>query len=245
MGSAQFISVLVVDDEALFRKVLRNSLTSGGYAVEEACSGQEALACLRARRFDLVLLDVGMPGLTGIDTCREIRKIAPLTGIVMVTVRDGEDDTVSALEAGADDYITKPFRLGELLARLAAILRRSRAPADPGPDVLRVGDLSIDLDKRTVWKAAMRIRLSPKEFDLLSLLMKNEGRSLTHMELLGTIWGPDHRNDIEYLRAYIRLLRKKIEDDPGRPQYILTESWVGYRLSNPDRKDRFDNLKGI
>jgi two-component system KDP operon response regulator KdpE len=243
MAPSQPISILVVDDEAVFRKVIRTSLAASGYAVEEAGTGKEALRAVQERHFDLILLDMNMPGMTGVDACQQIRTIAPLTGIVMVTVRDTEEARVCALEAGADDYVTKPFRFGELVARIGAVLRRTHVQADRELDVLRAGDLKMDLESRVVWKARKRILLSPKEFHLLSFLMKNQGAQLTHVGLLGAIWGPECREEIGYLRAYIRLLRKKIEDDPVHPRYILTEPRVGYRFRDPSDPREEDSLR--
>jgi two-component system, OmpR family, KDP operon response regulator KdpE len=229
--------VLVVDDEASLRKALRTSLTVSGFVVEEARSGEEALESMRENAFELVLLDINMPGLGGIDTCRRIRGVSPHTGIVMVTVKDQEEDKVSALEAGADDYVTKPFRLRELIARLRAVLRRTRAWEAAGPSILSAGDLEIDIPKRRLLRRGEEIHLSPTEFDLLVFLMKNAGAPLTHTKLLRSVWGPEYGNEMEYLRSYIRMLRKKIETDPSAPEYILTEPWVGYRFRNPSDPD--------
>ena len=216
-------SVLVVDDEASLRKALRASLSVSGFLVTEACSGDEALEALHQRVFELVLLDINMPGLSGIDTCRRIRGFSPHTGIVMVTVRDFEEDKVRALEAGADDYVTKPFRLRELIARLHAVLRRTRAFENTGPSVLTAGELEIDIPKRRLTRRGEEIHLSPTEFDLLVFLMKNVGAPLTHAKLLRSVWGPEYGGELEYLRSYIRMLRKKIERNPASPEYILTE----------------------
>jgi two-component system KDP operon response regulator KdpE len=226
-------SVLLVDDEASLRKALRISLAAIGFTVEEARNGEEALETVQQHPFHLVLLDISMPGMGGIDVCRRIRGISPRVGIVMVTVRDLEDDKVRALEAGADDYVTKPFKLRELIARLRAVLRRVRLQDVTERVVLEAGGLKMNLERRLVWRNEEEIHLSPKEFDLLSLLMKNRGAPLTHVRLLYSIWGPGHDNELEYLRSYIRMLRKKIETDPGNPGYILTEPWVGYRFRDP------------
>src|SRR5260221_3645139 len=210
-------SVLVVDDEPALRKTIRASLAASGFTVEEAGTGREAVGAVQQRPFDLVLLDVNMPGMSGVEACRQIRALAPRTGIVMVTVRDAEDDKVRALEAGADDYVTKPFRFRELVARIGAVLRRTHVEAGVEPIVLQAGDLKMDLDQRVVWKGNEQIRLSPKEFDLLSFLMKNQGAPMTHVKLLRAVWGPQYGNELEYLRTYVRMLRKKIEDDPAAP----------------------------
>jgi two-component system KDP operon response regulator KdpE len=226
-------SVLVVDDEPALRKVIRTSLAASGFAVGEAGTGGEAVGIVQQRPFDLVLLDVNMPGMSGVEACRQIRALVPRIGIVMVTVRDAEEDKVRALDAGADDYVTKPFRFRELVARLGAVLRRTRGDTGIEPGFLQVGELKMDLDHRMLWKGEEEIRLSPKEFDLLSMLMMNQGVPLTHVKLLRAIWGPDYGNELEYLRTYVRILRKKIESDPAKPEYLITEPWVGYRFRNP------------
>jgi two-component system KDP operon response regulator KdpE len=233
----QSTSVLVVDDEASLRRALRTSLTASGFAVEEARTGEEALGTVQQHPFDLVLLDVNMPGINGIDACRRIRGISPHAGIVMITVRDLEDDKVRALEAGADDYVTKPFKLRELTARLRAVLRRTRRQEAPDLEVLQTGNLKIDFRRRLLWRDEEEIHLSPKEFDLLAFMMKNSGAPLTHLKLLRSIWGPEYGGELEYLRSYVRMLRKKIEGDPANPEYILTEPWVGYRFHNPSDPD--------
>ena len=230
-------SVLVVDDEPALRKALRTSLIASGFAVEEARDGEEALLSARRHPFDLVLLDINMPGINGIDACRRMRGISPHAGIIMITVRDFEDDKVRALEAGADDYVTKPFKLRELTARLRAVLRRTRVAGAAQLSVLHAGKLQIDLDRRLLWRSEEEVHLSPTEFDLLAFMMKNMGAPLTHIKLLRTIWGPEYGGELEYLRSYVRMLRRKIEDDPARPQYILTEPWVGYRFRNPSDPD--------
>lgn len=235
--SSQPTSVLVVDDEFALRKALRTSLTAVGFAVEEARNGEEALGAVRQREFDLVLLDINMPGLGGIDACREIRGMAPQTGIVMITVRDSETDKVNALEAGADDYVTKPFRLRELVARLRAVLRRTHPAEVAESSVLRAGSLEIDLRRHLLRRDGDPIHLSPREFELLAFMMRNQGVPLTHAKLLRAIWGVEYGSELEYLRSYVKMLRKKIEDDPSKPEYILTEPWVGYRFRNPSDPD--------
>jgi len=233
MTSAVSFSILVVDDEPSLRKVIRASLSAGGYTVEEVGTGADAVELLQRRSFDLVLLDVNMPGMNGLEACRIIRSIAPHTGIVMVTVRDAEEDKVRALEAGADDYVTKPFGVRELVARIGAVLRRTRGHSLGEPAFVEAGDLRVDFRRRKLWKRAEEIHLSPKEFDLLAVLMKNQGALMTHSKLLGAVWGPQYGGELEYLRSYVRMLRKKIEDDPAQPFYLLTEPWVGYRFNNP------------
>ena len=219
------------------RKTIRASLAASGYTVTEAGTGGEAVGVVRGRPFDLVLLDVNMPGMSGVEACRQIRALAPRTGIIMVTVRDAEEDKVRALEAGADDYVTKPFRFRELIARLGAVLRRTHMDTEVS-GLIQAGDIRMDLERHLLWKGEEEIRLSPKEFDLLSFLMKNQGVPLTHLKLLHAIWGPEYGSELEYLRTYVRMLRKKIEKDPARPEYILTEPWVGYRFRNPSDPDQ-------
>jgi two-component system KDP operon response regulator KdpE len=235
--SSSLNSVLVVDDEPALRKALRTSLTASGFAVEEARNGEEALGAVRQRPFDLVLLDVNMPGAGGIDACRKIRGIAPQTGIVMVTVRDAENDKVAALEAGADDYVTKPFRLRVLIARLRVVLRRTHVLDVPEPVVLTAGDLEMDLKRHLLRRAGSPVHLAPKEFELLAFMMKHQGVPLTHSRLLRSVWGVEYGNEIEYLRSNVKTLRKKIEVDFSMPEYILTEPWVGYRFRNPSDPD--------
>lgn len=230
-------SVLIVDDEPPLRKALRSSLTASGFDVQEARNGEEALDNVQQQAFDLVLLDINMPGISGIDACRRIRSLSPKAGIVMVTVRDMEEDKVRALEAGADDYITKPFKLRELTARLRAVLRRTRGSIPAESFVLEAGRLKLDVERRQLWRSGEEIHLSPKEFDLLAFMMKNVGAPLTHVKLLRTIWGLEYGGELEYLRSYVRMLRKKIEENPAQPEYILTEPWVGYRFRNPTDPD--------
>jgi two-component system, OmpR family, KDP operon response regulator KdpE len=226
-------SVLIVDDEALLRKTLRTSLTASGFAVGEARNGEEAVATIQSHPFDLILLDINMPGIGGIEACRRIRDTSPHAGIVMITVRDFDDDKVRGLEAGADDYVTKPLKLRELTARLRAVLRRTGLQAAAKSVILEIGDLKTDFERRLFWRDNEEIHLSPKEFDLLAFLMKNAGFPVTHVKLLRSIWGPEYGGELEYLRSYVRMLRKKIEDDPENPRYILTEPWLGYRFHDP------------
>lgn len=225
--------LLIVDDEPALRKALRASLTASDFQVSEARDGSEGLAILAQTPIDLVLLDINMPGRTGIDICRAIRGLSARTGIVMVTVRDSEEDKVTALEAGADDFITKPYRLRELIARLHAVLRRVTTHDSRESAVLCAGNLELDVARRLVMKNGVEIHLSPKEFDLFAYLFQHQGAPVMHTRLLRAVWGPEFGGELEYLRSYIKMLRKKIEDDPAHPEYILTEPWVGYRFRNP------------
>jgi two-component system KDP operon response regulator KdpE len=224
---------LVVDDEASLRRTLCTSLTASGFSVSEARNGEEALSAVQHNGIDLVLLDINMPGAGGMHACRRIREFAPQIGIVMITVRDSENDQVKALEAGADDYVTKPFRLRELIARVHAVLRRTQRQETAEPEILTAGDLEIDLERRLLWRAGEVVHLSPKEFELLAFMMRNQGTPLTHAKLLRSVWGPEYGKELEYLRSYVKMLRKKIEQDPAKPRFILTEPWVGYRFCNP------------
>lgn len=231
--SAKPVRVLVVDDEPAMRRGLRISLRTNGYEVEEARSGEEAVQIASERTAEIVLLDVNMPGMGGLEACRRLRSALPTAGIVMITVRDAEEDTVEALEAGADDYITKPFRLRELLARLSAVMRRGRVDNPPPAPVLRAGELELDPEHRTVRRAGKELHFSPIEFDLLQYLMRHPDIPIEHSKLLRAIWGPEYGHELEYLRTYIRLIRRKIEEDPAKPAYIITEPWQGYRFRDP------------
>ena len=227
--------ILVVDDEAQIRRVMRTTLTSQGYSVAEAKNGDEALHLVPVERPDLILLDVNMPGRSGIETCREIRQASDAP-IIMLTVRNSERDKVQALDAGADDYVVKPFGSDELLARIRAALRRV-APSDALPPFISA-DLRIDFEKRSVLVNDQLVRLTPKEFDLLHHLVANRGKTESHRRLLQAVWGPDYGEETEYLRVFINQLRKKIEPDPRHPRYIHTEPWVGYRFDPPHEKPR-------
>jgi two-component system, OmpR family, KDP operon response regulator KdpE len=230
-------NVLVVDDEPPFRRVLRTSLTGSGFAVEEARTAEEALEAIRECAFDLALLDINMPGVSGLTLCRQIRALGQQIGILMVTVCGAEKDVVQALDAGADDCVTKPFRLAELTARCHAVLRRIRASNAAREASLSAGDLELDLGRRRLRKAGKVVRLTPTEFNLLAFLMKNQGITLTHAKLLRAIWGPEYGEELEYLRSYVRLLRKKIESNPAQPKYLVTEPWLGYRFCSPPNSD--------
>jgi two-component system KDP operon response regulator KdpE len=224
-------TIFVVDDEPQIRRVMRTTLSAAGYSILEARSGEEALERMRSERADLVLLDINMPGMDGLETCREIRSGSDVP-IIMLTVRNTERDKVMALDAGADDYVVKPFGTEELLARIRAALRRS-APGDSVPTFLSK-DLTIDFDKRVVVVKGQSVRLTPKEFDLLRLLVTNRGKAVAHRRLLQAVWGPDYGEETEYLRVFINQLRKKIEPDPRKPRFIRTDPWVGYRFEAPE-----------
>jgi two-component system KDP operon response regulator KdpE len=223
-------TVLIVDDERSIRLSLRTILSSIGFTIIEAGRGEEALALVRTAHFDAVLLDINMPGMGGVEVCRIMRKSSPVLPIVMLTVQGNEDRKVDAFEAGADDYITKPFHLGELTARLRAAVRRGKT-SDTGVTTLEVGDVQLDPDRHLVQKKGRQIHLTPKQFELLHYLMANAGRPVPHAKLLRSVWGPEYGNELEYLRTFIRQIRMKIEDDPADPKYLLTESHIGYRFS--------------
>jgi two-component system KDP operon response regulator KdpE len=223
-------SILVVDDEPQIRRVLRSTLSSQGYIILEAKTGEEAIEVSRKEKPDLVLLDVNMPGMGGIEACREIRR-ASEAPIIMLTVRSAERDKVLALDAGADDYVVKPFGIEELLARIRAALRRF-APAEELPPFVSK-DLKMDFESRQVTVRGQEVHLTPKEFDVLKYLIANQGKPLTHRRILQSVWGPDYGEETENLRVVINQLRKKIETDPAHPKYIRTEPWVGYRFQTP------------
>jgi two-component system KDP operon response regulator KdpE len=220
--------ILIVDDEPKIRRALRSSLVLQGFEVGDARSGDEALEELREEKYDLVLLDIKMPGESGFETCRIIRSSSEIP-IVMLTVINTERDKVQALEAGADDYVTKPFGMEELVARIRAHLRRSPA-ASSMPKRLQLGQVEVDFEARQVNAPGRRMRLTPREFDLMQYMVCHSNQVVRHREILRAVWGPDHGDEVEYVRAFIKQLRKKIELDPANPKYLLTEPWVGYRL---------------
>ena len=223
--------VLIVDDDSAIRRALHNTLHGMGFEVDDASSGEAALDLVREAEYDVVLLDINMPGIGGIRACREIRKSLPRLGILMLTVRDREEDKVTALDAGADDYITKPFNIRELAARIRAAVRRSRATKVDADAVMQIGNIELDPARRLVRKSGEPVHLTPKEFDLLRYLMAHAGLPITHLRLLHAVWGPEYGGELEYLRTFVRQLRKKLEDDPAEPAYLLTDSHIGYRFA--------------
>src|SRR2546430_2456710 len=223
--------ILVVDDEPQIRRVMRVTLGGQGYEIVEARSGEEALERFREHLPDLVLLDLNMPGMGGLETCRQLRAGSE-TPIIVLTVRDSEDEKVNALDAGADDYVTKPFGIKELLARIRAALRRSPTAPGAGPPTFAFDRLEVDFERRTVRTGGNPVRLTPKEFELLRHLILHQGKPVTHRELLQAVWGPDYGDQNDYLRVFVTHLRKKIEPNPAKPQYILTEPWIGYRFGS-------------
>ena len=224
-------TILVVDDDHSVRRALRLTLPGMGFTVVEAARGEEAVSLVRLTRFDAVLLDVDIPGMGGVEACRSIRHAVARLPILMLTVMDSEEDKVVALDAGADDYITKPFRLRELTARLRSAVRR-RNVQDTGPDGrIRHGQLELDTVKYRLLKAGSPIHLTPKEFELLRYFMTNAGKLIPRERLLNAVWGPDYGNEFVHLRILVSQLRKKIEDDPLIPRYLLTVPHFGYRFS--------------
>jgi len=221
--------ILAVADAPQILRALRTNLRGAGYEVFTAATAEEALAEAAARQPDAIILDLVLPDGNGTDVCRELRSWTAAPVIVLSAVGE-EKEKVEALDAGADDYVTKPFGFDELLARLRAALRRAEPGGDP---VVEIGELRVDLEKRAVTVAGRRIQLTPHEFDLLALLARNPGKLLTHTAILREVWGPAYGRESHYLHVYVSQLRRKIEPDPTRPRYLLTEPGAGYRLASP------------
>jgi two-component system KDP operon response regulator KdpE len=230
--------LLVAAHEEALRQTLLQSLTPAGFRLEEASGEKQAIEAIKRRRFDLVLLSLGLPGTSGIEACRNLRAISPHLRIVMVRENGKPEDELLALDAGADDCIAAPFRFREIVARLSATLRHLPRKRGPEAAILRAGYLEVDSERRLVRRAARDVHLSSREFDLLLFFMRNPEVALTHVKLLRAIWGNDCGHSVESLRPCIKALRKKIESDPANPEYILTEPWVGYRFHNPGRRRR-------
>jgi two-component system KDP operon response regulator KdpE len=222
-------TILLIDDEPQIRRVLRASLSSQGANVLDVQNGEEALELLRHHTVDLILLDMNMPGMGGLDTCRAVRNGWDVP-IIIVSVRDTDRDKVEALDAGADDYVSKPFSFDELMARIRAALRRSGFASDTTPKKISVPGLEIDFDERRVIASGRLVRLTPTEFDILRYLIANANKPVPHRRLLQAIWGPEYGEQIEYLRVFINQLRKKIEPAGNRPTFITTEPRIGYRF---------------
>ena len=223
--------ILVVDDEPQIRRFLRLGLEGHGYSVVEAATAEAATRAAVAHPPELVVLDLGLPDREGFEVLSALREWSRAP-VIVLSVRSREGEKVRAFDLGADDYVVKPFGMPELLARIKAALRRRVAPAEP---VFRVGGLEVDLGRRVVRVEGAEVRLSPKQYRLLQVLVSNAGKVVTHRQLLGEIWGAVHRDDIQYLRVFVRKLRGRIEADPARPRYLLTELGVGYRLRTPDQ----------
>ena len=224
--------VLIVDDEPQIRRVMRTALAAEGYEPYEARTGEEALEALREFDPDVILLDINMPGIGGMAACREIRAASDVA-IIVLSVRDSERDKIAALDSGADDYITKPFSMNELMARIRANLRRLPGQNEQAQPIVVSDELTIDPASRQVIANGRAVRLTPKEFDLLQYFVANPNKPIAHRKLLQTLWGLEYGDEIEYLRVFVSQLRKKIEADPAHPRYIVTEPWVGYRFAWP------------
>jgi two-component system KDP operon response regulator KdpE len=227
--NASGVRILVVDDEPQFRRALVTNLKGAGYAVEAAATAAEALTSAGLRAPDMVVLDLALPDGRGTEVCRELRKWSNAP-IILVSAVGDEKEKIAALDAGADDYVTKPFAMGELLARMRAVLRRAGPPSEP---VISIGEVEIDLEKRSVHVRGELVHSTPREFDLLRVLAVNEGKLMTHNAILRDVWGPAYQRESSYLHVYISQLRRKIEPDPARPRYLLTEPGVGYRMVAP------------
>jgi two-component system, OmpR family, KDP operon response regulator KdpE len=222
--------ILIVDDEPQIIRVLRMSLTTNGYDVRSAAEGESALETFRDWPADLVVTDLSMPNMNGIEVCSRLRKVSKVP-IIVLSVKGDEKSKVEALDVGADDYVTKPFGIDELLARIRAALRRApeQQPEEEGT-ILKEGDFEVNLEARSVVVADRKVHLTPKEYDLMVYLIRHPGKVLTHRTLLGAIWGGNYVEQTEYLRVFVGQLRKKIERDPASPRYILTDPWIGYRF---------------
>jgi two-component system KDP operon response regulator KdpE len=227
--------ILVVDDEPQIRKFLRLGLEDSGFAVLEAANAEAALRVAVAAQPELVVLDLGLPDREGFEVLERLREWSRVP-VIVLSVRSRESEKVRAFDLGADDYVVKPFGMPELLARVRAALRRRIESEAPEP-VFRVGALEVDLVRRVVRVNGAQVRLSPKQYRLLQILVSNAGKVVTHRQLLNDIWGAAHRDDVQYLRVFVRKLRSRIEADPARPAYLLTELGVGYRLRTPDQLD--------
>ncbi|TDA70600.1 MAG: response regulator [Clostridia bacterium] len=225
--TAKGARVLIIDDETPIRRLLKVALEAHGYEVAGAASGRQGLQQAALLHPDLVILDLGLPDLDGLEVVKRLREWSRVP-IIILSIREQEDDKIKALDAGADDYVTKPFSMGELLARMRAALRHAAQNSDE--PVLTFGGLTIDLARRLVTVEGREVKLTPTEYELLKNLALNAGRVMTHRQLLRTIWGPEYQEETHYLRVYIGQLRRKIETDPTRPRYIITEPGVGYRL---------------
>jgi two-component system KDP operon response regulator KdpE len=226
-------NILVVDDEPQITRVLKTSLSSHGYGTRTAADGDEALQVMKDWSPDLIITDLRMPNMDGLDLCRHVREKSRIP-IIVLSVKGEERTKVEALDAGADDYVTKPFNMNELLARVRAALRRAALPEEPESQPIETGDFHVDLQARIVRVRDREVHLTPKEFDLLVYFARNPGKVLTHHALLGAVWGENSVKQPEYLRVFVGQLRKKLEPDEGSPRYITTEPWVGYRFEPGD-----------
>jgi two-component system, OmpR family, KDP operon response regulator KdpE len=230
IGSAVSPDILIIEDDREILRFLRMTLSAEHYQLREATNGAEGLRLAGAQRPDVILLDLGLPDFDGIDVIRQVRKWNRNLPIIILSVRSDEHDKITALDAGADDYVNKPFAVGELLARLRAALRRAGVVAEPA-SVFRAGEIEVDLDKRRLLVAGSEVHLTRIEFKLLQILIRHADRVVTHTQLLSEVWGPNHEDQIHYLRVYMLQLRRKLETDPTRPRHLRTESGIGYRLT--------------
>jgi two-component system KDP operon response regulator KdpE len=221
--------ILLIEDDAQIRRFLRAALAAEDYRLQETITAEEGLAQAAARQPDLILLDLGLPDRDGLDVIRSIRQWGQIP-ILVLSARGQEKDKIAALDLGADDYVAKPFAVGELLARIRAALRRSSGRADGAGSVVRFGLVEVDLEKRLVLVDSREVHLTPNEYKLLQVLIQHAGKVLTQRQLLNEVWGPQHTEQAQYLRVYIAQLRRKLERDPARPRYLQTEPGVGYRL---------------
>jgi two-component system, OmpR family, KDP operon response regulator KdpE len=222
--------ILVVDDEPPVRKALQGALRGLGFEVFSTAGAKDAIQALRQVRCDVLLLDISMPEMSGVTVCSELRRLEPRLGILILTVHDDLETKIESLDAGADDYVTKPCHMGELAARLRSLVRRSRSAEGRINTVIKIGEIELDPARRTVRRAAQPVHLTPKEFELLYYLMSNAGFPVTHARLLNAVWGPDYTKQVEYLRTFVRQLRSKLGDSAFHPRYLLTDAQVGYRF---------------
>jgi len=226
---SQEATILVIEDETEIRRFLRTTLPAHGFRLHEAATGQDGLTEAKARNPDLILLDLGLPDLDGSEVIRHVREWTA-TPIIVLSARDQEQAKVAALDLGADDYVTKPFGVNELLARMRTALRHASRASDSGESVFVLGDLKVDLGRRQVFVSGKEVHLTPIEYKLLTTLIRYAGKVLTHRQLLKEVWGPRHVDEGHYLRVYMRQLRNKLERNPAQPRYLVTELGVGYRL---------------
>jgi two-component system KDP operon response regulator KdpE len=223
--------ILVIEDDPQIRKFLRTSLSAEHFRLREASTAAQGLQMAKDRPPEVILLDLGLPDLDGVEVIRQVRQWTPLLPIIVLSVRSDELDKIAALDAGADDYVTKPFAVGELLARLRVVFRRSRPPQTEGSDVFRVGNIEVDTLRRRVTVAGQEVHLTRIEYKLLEVMIRHADRVLTHSQLLNDVWGPNQEEQAHYIRVYMTQLRRKLEQDPARPRYLRTEPGVGYRLT--------------
>lgn len=225
------IRILLVDDEPSIRRALRTPLNELGFSTTEAARGEDALQLVQTQTFDVALLDINMPGIGGMKTLVRLRAIAPRLPILMLSVVDEEEEKIKALEWGADDYITKPFSIRECVARIRSAVRRAQTPERSKDTPLLIGEIQVLPVRRIVNKSGQPIHLTRKEYDILYYLMTHAGRAVTYGKLLSSVWGAEYRQEVDYLRTFVCQLRKKIEDDPSNPKYLLTDAYVGYRFA--------------